>query len=94
MIFREDGTGALSFPRGSSDFEYVFDYTRTPVELNLISTREGKPYRIRAIVKYFGKNRMKIRTFFNEKRPDGFDPNDAENTIALTRGSSAKGVDS
>ncbi len=85
IVFREDGTGNISFDYQDSDFKYVIDYSKKPVWLDLIYSREGKPYRAKMIVQFLDNNQLKWRTFFNEKRPTEFIPKDPDNTITLNR---------
>ena len=85
IFFREDGTGSISFDYQDSDFEYVFYYSKKPVWLDLIYSREGKPYRAKIIVKFLDNNQLKWRTFYNDKRPTEFIPKDPDNTIILNR---------
>lgn len=85
IVFRENGTGTISFDYQVSDLKYVIDYSKKPVWLDLIYSREGKPYRAKMIVQFLDNNQLKWRTFFNEKRPTEFIPEDSDNTITLSR---------
>lgn len=85
IVFREDGTGNISFDYQDSDFEYVIDYSKKPVWLDLIYSREDNPYRAKMIIQFLDNNQLKWRTFFNDKRPTEFTPKDPDNTIILNR---------
>ena len=85
ILFRENGTGYISFDKELYRFNYVFDYSKNPVWLDLISSRKGRPFRAKLIVRFMGKNRFKFRTFFNEKRPSEFLEDDLKNTVFLTK---------
>ena len=85
IVFREDGTGNIAFDYQGSDFKYVIDYSKKPVWLDLIYSREGKPYRAKMIIQFLDNNQLKWRTFFNDKRPTEFTPKDPDSTIILNR---------
>ena len=85
VVLRENGTGTILFDRQFSDFKYVMDYSKKPPWLDLMYTREGKPYRAKVLVKFLDINRLKWRTFFGETRPIRFLPEDEKNTVILNR---------
>lgn len=85
MALREDGTGSLRLNRQDYNFQYVIDYARKPIALDLVYSREGEPFRARAIVRFIEGDQMKLRTFFDEKRPEAFSPEDTKNTVLLKR---------
>jgi hypothetical protein len=85
VTFREDGTGTMAFHNNTYGFEYVFDYGKKPLWLDLVYSREGKPFRARLIVKFLDDNRLKWFTRFNETRPTGFPEKDGRNVMILTR---------
>ncbi|MFH1349518.1 MAG: hypothetical protein ABII26_01150 [Pseudomonadota bacterium] len=85
ISFKEDGTGTIEFNNDLYQFTYVFDYSKKPTWLDLIYSREGKPFRAKLIVKFLDGNRLKWRTFFNAQRPDDFPPDDKKYTMVLTR---------
>ncbi|MFH1487695.1 MAG: hypothetical protein ABII06_02220 [Pseudomonadota bacterium] len=85
VLFRQDGTGILWFEDKNYPFQYVFDYSEKPVAVDLIYSREGKPYRAKVIVKFLDNNSLKWRTFFDDQRPDSFPEGDEKNTIILKR---------
>ncbi|MBN1104248.1 MAG: hypothetical protein JXL84_12595 [Deltaproteobacteria bacterium] len=85
VTFREDGTGTMSFQNNTYEFEYVFDYGKKPLWLDLVYSREGRPFRARLIVKYLDDHRLKWFTRFDQTRPAGFPEKDGPNVIILTR---------
>jgi len=85
IVFKENGIGMISFNSQVSDFKYVVDYAKKPIWLDLIYSREGKPYRAKLIVKFMDTNELKWRTFFNDTRPTEFISDDPKNTMILTR---------
>ena len=90
IIFKEDGTGSIEFNNDLYGFNYVIDYSKKPVWLDLIYTREGKPFRAKLIVKFLDNKRLKWRTFFNDKRPEDFPPEDTRHTMVLTKDNQKK----
>ena len=92
VIFNQDGSGSLRFGEGLYSFEYYFDYSKKPVTVDLVYSREGRPYRAKVIVKFLDINNLKWRTFFNDKRPEGFPEKDNKNTIILKRSGTQKGT--
>ncbi len=91
IAFRENGTGTMEFDKNAYDFEYCFDYSKRPVWLDLIYTREGKPFRARLIVKFPDENQLHWYTFFSEERPDKFPEGDAGKVMKLTRMKPSRG---
>ena len=85
VSFKENGTGTIKFAENVYDFNYFFDYSRKPVWLDLIYTREGKPFRAKLVVKFMDENRLKWFTFFTETRPNGFPEKDSSGVMVLTR---------
>lgn len=86
VVFRENGTGTIEFQNTVNEFYYVFDYSRNPLWLDLVYSREGKPFRTRLIAGFTDENRLKWYTFFDERRPSGFPKGDqAGNVMTLTR---------
>lgn len=94
--FFEDGTvilvidgKALGGPdsSGIGRLRYNADYTRDPIELDIVgidsSGAEGG--KILMIVKFVSKDRIKIRTHFNDTRPSNFDEETIDDTILLDR---------
>lgn len=68
------------------------DYSRQPVWLDMIAVdaagRELK--RIKWILEFTAPDRMRARTFFNERRPARFDPKDRKTTIYLRKVSAVR----
>jgi hypothetical protein len=91
VTFRENGTGTMEFDQNTFKFEYSFDYSKRPVWLDLIYSREGKPFRARLIVKFPAEDQLHWYTFFSEERPDKFPEGNAENVMKLTRMKPARG---
>jgi hypothetical protein len=85
VTFREDGTGTMQYGGNAYEFRYVFDYGRRPIWLDLIYSREGRPFRARLIVKYIDENSLKWYTHFSEVRPASFPESDGGNVMKLTR---------
>lgn len=85
FVFREDGTGSLQLDTERYDFRYVVDYSKEPVWLDLMYTREGKPFRAKTIIQFVGENQLELRTFFDEDRPTQFFDKDLKNTMILKR---------
>jgi hypothetical protein len=85
ITFRENGTGTMEFDKNAYDFEYFFDYSKRPVWLDLIYSREGKPFRARLIVKFPDDNQLHWYTFFSEERPEKFPEGNEGNVMKLTR---------
>ena len=85
VTFKEDGTGSMEFADNIYEFNYVFDYSRKPVWLDLIYSREGKPFRAKLVVKFENENRFQWFTFFTETRPDAFPEKDSEGVMVLTK---------
>lgn len=94
--FFEDGNVVLIIdgkPLGGSDsgglgsLRFSADYQKDPIELDIIGvdssgTEHGK---ILMIVKFVTDNKIKIRTFFNDTRPNNFDEETIDDTIVLDR---------
>lgn len=85
-MFEKDGTGSVT--EGDSSvvsFRYEIDYSKRPIWLDLILAQDGKETRIRSIVEFTGKDKMRWRTFFNDSRPIEFLEKDPKHTIVLSR---------
>jgi len=85
VVFGVDGTGTMEFGGDLYSFQYVFDYSRKPVWLDFIYTREGKPFRAKLIVQFIDNNKLKWFTFFSEERPAEFPKEGAAGVMVLTR---------
>ena len=85
VTFRENGTGTMEFGNHAYDFQYCFDYSKRPVWLDLLYSREGKPFQARLIVQYVDENHLQWYTFFSEKRPEGFPKGNEGGVMKLTR---------
>ena len=55
IIFRESGAGTIEFDNNFYEFTYIIDYSKQPIWLDLIYTRENKPFRAKFLVKFIGK---------------------------------------
>jgi hypothetical protein len=84
VTFRENGTGTMEFANNAYDFRYCFDYSKRPIWLDLLYSREGKPFRARLIVKYLDENNLQWYTFFSEVRPEKF-PDGNPSVMRLAR---------
>jgi hypothetical protein len=67
--------------------KYTVDYTKDPIELDIIGidpsgVERGK---ILMIVKFISKDKIKIRSYFNDSRPQNFDEETIDDTILLDR---------
>ncbi len=67
--------------------KFTVDYTRHPIELDIIGIdptgiERGK---ILMIVKFISKDKIKIRSYFNDERPQGFGEETIDDTIILDR---------
>ncbi|MBN2159039.1 MAG: hypothetical protein JW807_06560 [Spirochaetes bacterium] len=72
---------------GLGRLRYTVDFSKDPVELDIIGidpagTERGK---ILMIVDFISRDRIKIRTFFNDTRPQNFDEENIDDTIVLDR---------
>jgi hypothetical protein len=85
VVFGENGRGTMEFQNDLNEFQYVFDYTKKPLWLDLLYSRDGKPFRAKMIVKFLDENRLEWYTFFDEKRPSAFPDGNEENVMTLTR---------
>jgi hypothetical protein len=92
VSFREDGTGTMEYGGKTYEFMYFFDYSKKPIWLDLIYSREGKPIRTRLIVRYLDENHFKWYTFFTEVRPASFPASDSGNVMTLSRSNSLKNI--
>ncbi len=94
--FFEDGSVILIIdgkPLGGPDsggigqLKFTADYTKDPIELDIIGidatgAERGK---ILMIVRFVSKDKIKIRTHFNDARPQNFDEETIDDTILLDR---------
>lgn len=85
VTFRENGTGTMEFGNQAYAFQYWFDYSKRPVWLDLLYSREGKPFQARLIVRYSDEDHLQWYTFFSEERPEEFPKGDEEGVFKLTR---------
>jgi hypothetical protein len=85
VVFGENGKGSMVFQNTVNEFQYVFDYSKSPLWLDLLYSREGRPFRAKLIVKFKDENRLEWYTNFDENRPSGFPKGNAENVMTLTR---------
>ncbi len=69
---------------------YSIDYSRNPIWLDLIAVdaegREKK--RIKWILQFIAPDQIRARTFFDDRRPQGFEQDDDKATIYLQKVSS------
>src|SRR3972149_7785808 len=72
VTFEENGTGTMEYGGSAYEFRYVFDYGKRPIWLDLLYTREGRPFRARLIVRFINENQFMWYTFFTEVRPVSF----------------------
>lgn len=92
--FHEDGALVLIIdgkplgePGGLGRLMYTADFSKKPIELDIIGIdAEGSEQgRILMIVHFISPDRIKIRTYFNDIRPDGFTNETVDDTIILDR---------
>ncbi|HNW28952.1 MAG TPA: hypothetical protein PKN50_10780 [Spirochaetota bacterium] len=94
--FFEDGSVILVIdgkPLGGPDssgigrLRYNADYTKDPIELDIIGIDSNGVERgkILMIVKFISPDKIKIRTHFNDARPQNFDEETIDDTILLDR---------
>ncbi len=67
--------------------KYTVDYTKDPIELDIIGIDPSGVERgtILMIVKFISKDKIKIRSYFNDDRPQNFDEEAIDDTIILDR---------
>ncbi|OHD64502.1 MAG: hypothetical protein A2176_02595 [Spirochaetes bacterium RBG_13_51_14] len=72
---------------GLGTLRYSADYSKNPIELDIIGVdSDGIEHgRILMIVHFLSRDQIKIRTFFNEIRPENFDNENIDDTILLDR---------
>ena len=72
---------------GPDLLRYSINCAKKPVELEILGIdAEGKQRgKISMIVNMISKDRIKIKTYFNDSTPLGFDNETSENTITLDR---------
>lgn len=85
FVFQKDGTGKITQGNASDSFRYEIDYSKIPIWLDLILTQDGKEYRIKSIIEFIDRDKMRWRTYHNEIRPTAFLLEDPKNTLVLTR---------
>ncbi len=94
--FFKDGSVILIIdgrPLGGPDsssmgrLRYSVDYKKDPIELDIIGIDPSGAERgkILMIVKFISRDRIKIRTHFNDARPQNFDEETIDDTIELDR---------
>jgi hypothetical protein len=94
--FFEDGSIILIIdgkPLGGPDpnslgrLSYTADFSKDPVTLDIlgIDSIGGEHGKILMIVKFLNKDKIKIKTFFNDVRPENFDEETIDDTIILER---------
>jgi hypothetical protein len=94
--FFEDGSIILIIdgrPLGGSDpsslgrLTYTTDFSKDPIKLDIlgIDSIGGEHGKILMIVKFLTKDKIKIRTYFSEVRPENFDDETIDDTIILDR---------
>ena len=94
--FFEDGSIILIIdgrPLGGPDpnslgrLTYTADFSKDPVTLDILGVDAigGEHGKILMIVKFLTKDKIKIRTFFNDVRPENFDDETIDDTIILDR---------
>ena len=76
------------FSKGNSRMKYSLNSSISPMELDIYAEdkygdKYGKPAKM--IIQFLTDNKIKIRTFFSNKRPENFLKEDDEATIILTR---------
>jgi hypothetical protein len=72
---------------GMGSLRFTVDYTKDPIEMDIIGIDPSGAERgkILMIVKFMTKDRIKIRTHFNDVRPQNFDEETIDDTILLDR---------
>lgn len=94
--FFEDGSIILIIdgkPLGGNDpnsigrLTYTADFSKDPVTLDILGVDAigGEHGKILMIVKFLTKDKIKIRTYFNDVRPENFDDETIDDTIFLDR---------
>ncbi len=92
--FHEDGAVVLIIdgkplgePGGLGRLMYTADFSKRPIELDIIGidAQGSEQGRILMIVHFISPDRIKIRTYFNDVRPDGFTNETVDDTIILDR---------
>ena len=76
------------FSKGNSRMKYSLNSSISPMELDIYAEdkygdKYGKPAKM--IIQFLTDNKIKIRTFFSNKRPENFLKEDDETIIILTR---------
>lgn len=72
---------------GSGSLKYTVDYSKDPIELDIIGADPNGAVsgKILMIVRFLSTDKIKIRTFFNDIRPENFDNETIDDTILLDR---------
>ena len=80
---------SLGGPDSSSigQLKFTADYSKDPIELDIIGIDPSGAERgkILMIVKFVSGDKIKIRTYFNDARPQNFDEETIDDTIHLDR---------
>lgn len=86
MVLIIDGK-PLGEPGGLGKLIYTADFSKKPIELDIIGidAQGSEQGRILMIVHFISPERIKIRTYFNDVRPDGFANETVDDTIVLDR---------
>lgn len=85
VTFNENGTGTMKYNDTNYEFRYQFDYTKKPIWLDFLYSREGRAFQARLIVRYIDENHLQWFTFYNDVRPADFPDGDNGNVMTLTR---------
>lgn len=77
----------LGEPGGLGRLTYTVDLSKDPIELDIIGIDAGgsEQGRILMILRFLTPDRIKIRTYFNDVRPDDFTNETVDDTIVLDR---------
>lgn len=72
---------------GLGRLRFSADYGKDPIELDIIGVDPAgaESGKILMIVRFVTDSKIKIRTFFNDTRPDNFDEETIDDTIVLER---------
>jgi len=92
FIFYKDGNADMVIEGKPMEDEnikliYFFDSSKEPMELDLIyvDNFNNEWVLMRGIVQFLTDNKIKIRSFFNDNRPEGFLAKDDNNTLILLK---------
>ena len=72
---------------GFGSLKFTIDYLKDPAPLDIIGIDQSgsERGRILMIVRFITNDKIKIRTYFNEERPENFDNESVDDTIILDR---------